>query len=357
MGKSTLMNALIGQDLCVATRRPQTTRHAILGIESTDTCQLCLIDTPGVIGEPAYKLQEGMMEAVVGAFNDADVFLVVTDLFSTPIPDDKLFAKVQNSRKPVLVAINKVDLVDVVNPEENQQEGRTVTVEEAVAKWRSLLPQAVAIIPVIADDGMDNSGVTALRTILLGGPDVPAAMRDLGRPIAGVLPQGTKMLSDDQAKQLLPFGPPLYDEEALTDRSERFFASEIIRASLFQTLKKEVPYCCEVRITSFREPRPHDRKKLIRVKANILVERESQKPIVVGKGGETVKRVGIEARHELEDFLQSQVRERRLGCLFMPPTLVDTSWCIAQVHLELNVKVEKDWRRDEEKLKKFGYLK
>lgn len=223
MGKSTLLNALIEEELCVATRRPQTTRHAILGLISSDSCQLCLIDTPGIIDQPAYKLQEGMMEAVVGAFRDADVFLVVTDLFSTPIPNDVLFERVKQSNKPVVVAINKVDLMNVVNPdsEENQQEGRTVTVEEAVFKWRTLLPEAEAIIPVSASDGIDNDGVVALRTLLMGGPDVPAALRNLGRPIPGMFQDDLKIINDHRAKQLLPLGPPLYYADTLTDRTDR----------------------------------------------------------------------------------------------------------------------------------------
>jgi GTPase len=335
MGKSTLMNALIQEDLCVATRRPQTTRHAILGVVTTEKRQLCLVDTPGVIEDPAYKLQEGMMEAVMGAFHDADVLLIVTDLFSTPIPDDDLFEKVQKSRKPVIVVVNKVDLEWNINPDsqENDAEGRTITVEEAVARWRFLLPKAKAIIPLSAEDGVNQKGVTALRTLLLGGEDVPAAFRELGRPIQGMFPEGVQFITSDDATKLLPLGPPLYDEETLTDRSERFFSSEIIRAALFRKLNKELPYCCEVRIAKFREPRPNDAKQLIRIEADILVERDSQKVIVVGKGGDVVKAVGIDAREKLEEFLQMQVM------------------------LQLNVKVEKDWRKNEQLLKQFGYLK
>ena len=221
MGKSTLLNALLKENLCVTTRRPQTTRHAIMGVMTTPKTQLCLIDTPGVIGEPAYKLQEGMMEAVVGAFNDADVLLVVTDIFSTPIPDDDLFKRVQRSHKPVLVVINKIDSVEKLNPDANQEEGRTVTIEGAVAKWRSLLPEALAVLPVSASEGTDNVGVVALRKILLGENDIPAALRDLGRPIPGMLRKDCKTITDDEARTLLPLSPPLYDEETLTDRPER----------------------------------------------------------------------------------------------------------------------------------------
>jgi len=271
----------------------------------------------------------------MGAFHDADILLVVTDIFSTPIPDDDLFEKVQKSRKPVIVVVNKVDLEWNVNKEsaENEQEGRTVTVDEAVERWRSLLPESMAIIPVSAEEGVNQKGVTALRTLLLGGDDVPAAFRDLGRPIQGMFPEGVRSIKSEDAKKLLPLGPPLYDEDTLTDRSERFFASEIIRASLFRKLNKELPYCCEVRITQFREPKSVDKKKLIRIEANVLVERDSQKIIVVGKGGEVIKSVGIDAREKLEEFLQMQVM------------------------LQLNVKVEKDWRKNEKLLRKFGYFK
>jgi small GTP-binding protein len=237
MGKSTLLNALLKEDLCIATRRPQTTRHAILGVLTTPNAQLCLIDTPGIIEDPAYKLQEGMMEAVMGAFYDADALLVVTDLFSTPIPDDTIFQKVQASRGPVIVVINKIDLVgkaSKINQNHNTEneddsedydDGKTYTVPEAVAKWRTLLPNATAILPVASSEGPDNEGVVVLRTLLLGGPDLPAAIRALGRPVPGMFQEGVKALTDDDAKALLPIGPPLYDEEVLTDRTERYVDS------------------------------------------------------------------------------------------------------------------------------------
>ena len=338
MGKSTLLNALLKEDLCIATRRPQTTRHAILGVLTTPTAQLCLIDTPGIIQDPAYKLQEGMMEAVLGAFRDSDVFLVVTDLFSTPIPDDDIFARVQSSSLPVVVVINKVDLVGKANPDQSTEDEddnaseKTYTVPEAVAKWRTLLPNALAIIPVAASEGPDNEGVALLRTLLLGGDNVPAAIRALGRPIPGMFQSGVEFLTDDDAKALLPLGPPLYDEEILTDRPERFFASELIREALFETLKKELPYCCEVRIDEFKEPKPNDPKPINRIQATIYVERESQKLIVIGKGGSKIKTVGTMARQKIERFLQEKV------------------------FLELKVKVNKDWRKNEDQLKEFGYL-
>lgn len=346
MGKSTLLNALLSQTLCTVTPRPQTTRHAILGVlTSTEPdlpCQLCFWDTPGVIGDPAYRLQEGMMEAVKGAFVDSDVILVVTDLFGTVIPDDVMFQKLVQTDRKIIVAVNKVDLAERVgedDPEEATVDEaelrykRTVRISSAVQKWRKLLPQAIAVIPLTASNGGDDPGVVALRTLLLGGKDVPKAFRDLGRPVEGMFPDGKRTITDEEALGIIPEGPPLYGEDALTDRSERFFASEIIRAALFLNLGKEIPYCCEVRIAQFREPKPYDRKQVTRITADICVERISQKGIVVGKGGEKIRAVGVDARKELEDFLQGKV------------------------HLSLNVKVDKNWRRDEDKLKAYGYLK
>lgn len=289
-----------------------------MGLLTTDSVQVCLVDTPGVIDEPAYKLQEGMMEAVVGAFQDADVLLVVTDLFSSPIPDDELFRKVRISDKPVIVAINKVDLASKVNADSPANKDKTVTAEQAVRFWRELLPDAIAILPMAASNGPDDAGVAALRRLLTGGPDLPAAFRDMGRPIPGMFRVGSARdyLTDEEAQALLPKSPPLYDQEALTDRTERFVASEIIRASLFETLKKELPYCCEVRVTQFKEPKQVEedgsgKKKskapVLRIEAQILVERDSQKIIVIGKGGEQIKKVGMAARKKLEEFFQTKV--------------------------------------------------
>lgn len=358
MGKSTLLNALLQEDLCITTARPQTTRHAILGLLTTDSCQACLVDTPGVIAAPSYKLQEGMMEAVIGAFHDADVLLVVTDLFSTPIPDDDLFAKVQRSGKPTIVAINKIDLASEVNATAPENQDKSVTVEQAVAIWRQLLPEALTILPCCASKGPDDPGVVALRRLLVGGPGVPEALRELGRPIPGMYAcADTKYLTDEQAKALLPRSPPLYDQEALTDRTERFIASEIIRSSLFECLNKELPYCCEVQIEEFKEPRDvGNSKPVIRIAASVLVERESQKLIVIGKKGEKIKEVGTKAREKIEKFLGTQVSfiltpKNHFAFLvsFLTPRF-------QQVYLNLNVKVSKDWRKDENKLKLYGYL-
>ncbi|GAX13140.1 hypothetical protein FisN_17Hh069 [Fistulifera solaris] len=334
MGKSTLLNALLQEDLCITTARPQTTRHAILGLLTTESCQVCLVDTPGVIATPSYKLQEGMMEAVLGAFRDADVLLVVTDLFSTPIPDDELFAKVRRSGKPTIVVINKIDLASAVNVTAPENQDKSVTVEQAVAIWRQLLPDALAILPCSASHGPNDPGVVALRRLLVGGPGVPESLRELGRPVPGMYAKpDVRFLTDEEAKALLPQSPPLYDQEALTDRTERFIASEIIRSSLFECLNKELPYCCEVQIEEFKEPRDVGTSKPVtRIAASVIVERDSQKLIVIGKKGEKIKEVGTKARAKIEKFL-------------------DTS-----VYLNLNVKVSKDWRKDEDKLKLYGYI-
>jgi len=355
MGKSTLMNALLQEDLCIATARPQTTRHAILGLLSTDSSQVCLVDTPGVIEQPAYKLQQGMMEAVLGAFYDADVLMVVTDVYSTPIPNDTLFQRVQQSQLPVIVVINKVDLLDQPSSganakakdkmdgngkdddgidDDNDDYGvpvfeKTTTIEEAVARWRSLLPKAIAIIPVAASRGGDQVGVQTVRHLLTASPEVDASFRNMGRPIPGMFRDTDKLfLSQEEVSSLLPISPPLYDTELLTDRPERFIASEMIRAALFQTLRKEVPYCCEVRLQSFKE-QPDES---IRMEATIVVERDSQKAIVIGKGGSAVKDIRIQAQKSLEDFFQTGVA------------------------LFLTVVVDKDWRKNEKRLQEYGYM-
>ncbi|KAG7363930.1 GTP-binding protein Era [Nitzschia inconspicua] len=343
MGKSTLLNALLEENLCIATRRPQTTRHAIMGVLTTANSQLCLIDTPGIIQDPAYKLQEGMMEAVQGTFQDSDAFLVVTDLFSTPIPDDEIFEKLTRTKKPIVVAINKIDLEGQAKIPTRKDSARddggdsvvddkTYSLVEAVAKWRRLLPNALAIVPVSAVEGVSNPGVDLLRMILVGEGDIPSAIRNMGRPIAGMFRNNQQFLSNEDAKALLPLGPPLYEQDVLTDRSERFFCAELIRESLFECLNKEVPYCCEVQVYYFKEPRGKQ-KRVIDIRAYIYVERESQKGIVVGKGGQQLKEVGIMARGKIERFLGEPVS------------------------LNLSVAVKKDWRKNEDELKRFGYMR
>ena len=368
MGKSTLLNALLKEDLCIATRRPQTTRHAILGVMSSPNRQCCLLDTPGVLeGDGAYKLQTNMMEAVKGALKDSDVFLVVTDMFSTPIPNDEIFRRLSSqSHTPVLVVVNKIDLegraqrpVETSNDEnsdnqnddeeEEEEVEKTYTVAEAVAKWRMLMPNALAIIPMTAGYDVspkeessesiveEHPGITLLREILVGSgtedkEDIPALFRALGRPIPGMFRNGVRFLTNEDTRNLLPIGPPLYDDDFLSDRSVRFFCSELIREALLESryLKKELPYCCEVQITDYKEPQKSN--EITHLEATIFVEREGQKAIVVGKNGDVIKQVGIIARSKIERFLQGE-----------------------KVFLKLKVKVDKDWRKKEDALAKFGY--
>lgn len=245
MGKSSLVNALLEEELCIATHRPQTTRHAILAILNSPPefkCQLCFLDTPGVIDKPAYKLQEGMMEAVQGAFQDADVLLIVTDIFSTPIPNDVLFQRVvylsKMNQKKVIVAINKVDLLDKAVAkkqraiQENLEQGeggireemleRPFTIRDAIMHWRELLPDAIAIIPMCASKGGKDMGVVALRTLLMGGPDVTQAFRNVGGPYSGMFLPNVSMITEEYAKQIIPVSPPLYSKDTLTDRNSRY---------------------------------------------------------------------------------------------------------------------------------------
>ena len=362
MGKSTLLNALLSDDLAIATNRPQTTRHAILGVMTTDHSQICLTDTPGIIGNPAYRLQEGMMDAVNGAVRDCDVFLVVTDVYSGGKMDsddddddsldkmgigEDMLARLQQAHRPVIVVVNKVDLV--ADSDESVYTNTPVKAIQTIQKWRSVLPDAFAIIPTCAANGPDDQGVVALRSLLLANDpdvDVGAAIRNLGRPVAGMFPANSRgMPTNEDAKAILPLGPPLYHADFFTDRTDRFCASELIRETLFESFKKEMPYCCEVRIETFDESKRYldedspsgsnnnkKNKSMIRIGAVILVERDSQKGIVVGKGGQKIKDVGMDARKKLQAFFG------------------------VKIFLDLRVKVDKNWRSNKDKLKQYGYM-
>jgi GTP-binding protein Era len=403
MGKSTLLNALLSDDLAIVTSRPQTTRHAILGVMSYGSTQLCLTDTPGIIGSPAYRLQEGMMDVVRSSVRDADAYLVVTDVYSGGKEEegggggvavaggedggvvgtgddnggglgigDEMLDRLRRSGRPVIVCVNKVDLVS-----SRREDGGAAGVgntpaqaARAVRRWRSALPDALAILPACAASGPTDPGVSALRSMLLSGEpgvlDVGSAIRALGRPVPGMFAGGggdgtTTIPSDDVCRGIVPEGPPLYHPDFFTDRTDRFCASELIRETLFTSLGKELPYCCEVRVESFDESGRYvddddddddagsstigvvrgeetktktniEKAGLIKMGAIILVERDSQKGIVVGKGGAKIRDVGIDARKKLEDFFG------------------------VKVFLDLRVKVDKNWRNDVEKLKKYGYM-
>lgn len=276
VGKSTLMNALVGERLSIITSKAQTTRHRIMGIVSGEEFQIVYSDTPGIL-KPAYKLQESMMRFVSGALTDADVILYVTDTVEQGDRSAETVAQIGRSGIPAVVVINKIDLT---TPER---------LDALVDRWRAALPEA-RIVPVSARERFNLEGLFA--TVL----------------------------------ELLPEGPAFYPKDTLTDKTLRFFASEIIREKILKFYDKEIPYCCEIGIESYREEPAIDR-----IGATIYVSRESQKGIVIGHKGERLKKVGQAARKDLEQFLGKKV------------------------FLQLFVKVSDDWRNDERQLKRFGY--
>lgn len=276
VGKSTLMNALVGERLSIITSKAQTTRHRILGIVNGEDFQVILSDTPGII-KPAYELQESMMDFVRSAMNDADVLIYMVEIGEKALKDAAFFEKIKNSELPVLLLLNKID-------KSSQEE-----LEAQVAYWIGQLPKA-EIIPISALEGF---GIENVFKRLL---------------------------------ELLPEAPPFFPKDQLTDRPERFFVSEIIREKILQNYKKEIPYAVEIETESFKEE-----EELIRINAVIMVERETQKGIIIGHKGSALKRVGVEARKDLETFFAKQV------------------------HLELFVKVNKNWRSNPRQLRRFGY--
>ncbi len=278
VGKSTLMNDLVGERLSIITQKAQTTRHRIMGIVNTPQYQIVFSDTPGVL-KPKYKLQESMLEFSEGALTDADVLVYVTDTVEDPEKNADYLARVATQTCPVLLVINKIDLLK-----------GNAELEALVAKWRERLPNA-EVFPVSAKEGFN-----------------------------------TKALMD-RIVELLPVSPPFYGKDALTDKPARFFVTEIIREKLLLHYDKEVPYSSEVIVEKFEE-----KDNSIHIMAVVYVERDTQKGIIIGKGGSKIKTVGIEARHDLETFFGKKV------------------------YLEIFVKVEKDWRNREGKLRAFGYI-
>jgi len=276
VGKSTLMNILVGEKLSIITSKAQTTRHRILGIINTDEYQIIYSDTPGIL-KPKYKMQEAMMGFVRNALDDADVILYVTDVKETIDKNVEYINKINQTDTPVLLIINKIDLS---NPEE---------ITLFTERWKELLPKA-EIIPI-------------------------SALKDFNI---------TKVFN--RIVELLPIAPPYYDKDALTDKPERFFVSEIIREKIFFNYKQEIPYSTEVIVETFKEE-----EKIIRIQAVIIVTRESQKGIIIGKQGLLLKKTGTAARIEMEKFFDKKI------------------------FLELFVKVEKDWRDSERLLREFGY--
>ena len=276
VGKSTLMNALVGERISIITSKAQTTRHRILGIVNGDDFQIVYSDTPGVL-KPNYRLQESMLSFSNSALSDADVLLYVTDVYDNYEKNKDFVDKVGQNTAPVMLIINKIDMID-------QQK-----LEDLVDKWKTVLPNA-EIFPISATEKFN------------------------------IEPLFNRILA------LLPEFPPFFEKDQLTDKPAKFFVTEIIREKILLNYEKEIPYSVEVEVEQFKEE-----AALIRINAVIYVERDSQKGIIIGKGGKSLKKVGIEARKDNEAFFEKKV------------------------FLELYVKVEKDWRNKDLKLRSFGY--
>ena len=276
VGKSTLMNVLVGERLSIITSKAQTTRHRILGIVNEEDYQLIFSDTPGII-KPAYKLQENMMDFVHSAFQDADVLLYMVEIGENRLKDQNLFERLQNTKTPLILLLNKIDTVD------------QDYVLEQIVYWQEQLPNAT-IFPLSA---LNKFNIDAVMNCI---------------------------------KDLLPECPPYFEKDTLTDKSERFFVCETIREKILKYYKKEIPYSVEVEVEEFKEE-----ADIIRIRSIIYVIRDSQKGIIIGHQGKSLKKVGSLARRDLEQFFQKKI------------------------FLELYVKVNKEWRNDDNQLKRFGY--
>ena len=276
VGKSTLMNALIGEKLSIITSKAQTTRHRIFGIVNGDDFQVVFSDTPGII-KPAYELQSSMMDFVKSAFEDADVLLYMVEIGEKDLKDQAFFQKITNSKVPVLLLLNKIDV--------STQE----VLEEQVQLWKEKVPNA-EIYPISA---LKNFNIDTVFNRIL---------------------------------ELLPESPAFYPKDQITDKPERFFVNETVREKILINYSKEIPYAVEVETEEFLED-----ETIIRIRSVIMVERETQKGIIIGHKGSALKRVGIQARKDLEKFFGKQV------------------------HIEIFVKVNKNWRSDQRQLKRFGY--
>ncbi len=276
VGKSTLMNAFVGEKLSIITSKAQTTRHRILGIVNGEDFQVILSDTPGII-KPAYELQASMMDFVKSAFEDADVLIYMVEIGEKELKDEAFFNKITSAKIPVLLLLNKID-------QSNQEQ-----LEEQVQFWTDKVPNA-EIYPISA---LENFNI---REVF------------------------------DRLVALLPQSPPFYPKDQLTDKPERFFVNETIREKILLHYKKEIPYSVEVETEEFIED-----EDIIRIRSVIMVERDSQKGIIIGHKGSALKKVGIEARKDLEKFFGKKI------------------------HIELYVKINKNWRSNQRQLKRFGY--
>ena len=278
MGKSTLMNAMVGEKLSIISPKVQTTRHRIMGILSKPEYQLVFSDTPGII-EPKYKLHGNMMQFVNDSLSDADVVIYLTDTFTSVEKDAELIERIRVVKSPLIIVVNKVDELS-----------ETAQIMERVNFWQEQVPNAMTVVPVSALNKFNLD--VLLQTIL----------------------------------KHIPEAPPFYPEDQLTDKSERFIASEIIREKIMMRYKEEIPYSVQVEVTEFKEE-----EKLLRISAEIYVMRDSQKIIMIGKGGIALKNVGIAARRDMEQFFGKQV------------------------FLQTFVRVKENWRDDDRLLKQFGY--
>ncbi|WP_298510255.1 GTPase Era [uncultured Kordia sp.] len=276
VGKSTLMNAFVGEKLSIITSKAQTTRHRILGIVNGDDFQVILSDTPGII-KPAYELQSSMMDFVKSAFEDADVLIYIVEIGEKSLKDEAFFKKIINSKIPVLLLLNKID--------KSSQE----QLEEQMELWKEKVPTA-EIYPISA---LENFNVPQVFSRII---------------------------------ELLPASPAFYPKDQLTDKPERFFVNETIREKILLNYKKEIPYAVEVETEEFFEE-----ENIIRIRSVIMVERETQKGIIIGHKGSALKTVGMQSRKDLEKFFGKQI------------------------HIELYVKVNKNWRSNAKQLKRFGY--
>jgi len=277
VGKSTLMNTLVGERMSIITSKAQTTRHRIRGIVNGEDFQIVYSDTPGIL-DAKYKMQEGMMKFVNSAIKDADVFLLLTDIYENSEKLEPVLKKVENSGIPIILLVNKID------------EGEQEKVADIISAWKERLPDH-KVAPISALHGFNTAEL--LEYII----------------------------------EKLPEGEPFFPKDTLTDKPMRFFISEIIREKILLNYKQEIPYSCEVVVEEY-----FDEEKIVKIRALIIVNRDSQKAIIIGQRGSAIKRVGIDSRKDIQAFIEKKV------------------------HLELFVKVDKDWRNDELKLKRFGYL-
>jgi GTP-binding protein Era len=281
VGKSTLMNALVGEKMSIITSKPQTTRHRIFGLLSEDDYQVVFSDTPGIIDRPIYGMQSSMNKFAFSSFEDADIILFVTDIFEQYTGEEPVLKSLINATVPKYLIINKIDI---------DKESKA----DDVASWWEDKVTFDEVFFISADKKQNT------QTLL------------------------------DRILETLPVGPPYYPKDELSDKTERFFVSEIIREKLLLLYKQEVPYSCEVSISRFKEEEKNG-APLLMIYADIYVDRKSQKPIIIGKNGEAIKKLGIAARTEIEAFMGKHT------------------------YLDLNVKIKENWRNDDRMLKHFGY--